>query len=140
MSYWMHKNRDLQLNQYSSKYWYSFGLSIVSIVVALILFPPLDHTFRHFPLDFVLGAAWFAAFALLVVEFKGTSCTQGFSQEGQIALGGLCNEKRAAWGFAFLTGCFFIAGSVLGLWVYLRERSLKKRNTVSYRDDRTRSH
>ncbi|KAJ9651475.1 hypothetical protein H2198_009233, partial [Neophaeococcomyces mojaviensis] len=127
MAYTMNKQRnDYPIAEYSAKYWYSFGLAIVSIVVALLLFPPLEHTFRYFPVDFILGIAWFAAFTLLMIEFKSVSCDQNLKLIGGIALGGECNKKRAAWGFSFLAGCLFLASFVVGLWVTMRERKLKK--------------
>lgn len=92
-----------------------------------MLFAPLDHTFRHFALDFLLSVGWFVAFGLLLAEFSTTDCSKEVTEFGQIATGGLCNTKRAAYGFAFLAACFWAVTFVIGLWVTMRERKLKKR-------------
>jgi len=71
---------------------YVTSLSAASTLIALLLLIPLDYTFRHFPLAFVLAVAWFAAFALLIVNFGHGTCKQGAGEFATVALGGSCNE------------------------------------------------
>lgn len=132
MAYYIHYNRDTELiSALSTRYIYSISLAAASVLIALMLFVPFDHTFRHFPLDFLVSVAWFVAFVFLLIEFKHTDCNQSTKQFGSIALGGGCNTRRSAYGFAFLSGCFWAVTSVIGAWVTMRERKLKKNTKPS---------
>lgn len=77
MAYYLHTFRSTPLEEISGRYFYTIILAGASIVIALMLFAPFDHTFRHFPLDFLLSVGWFVAFGLLLSEFSATdSATQ----------------------------------------------------------------
>lgn len=103
-------------------------VSVVSVLTALLLLPPLEVFFRYFLVDLVLSITWFAAFALLILEFSHMDCEQGLRAVGSIALGGDCNTFRAAWCFAFLSGCVWLGTFVVGLWVVMRESNLKRKS------------
>lgn len=132
MAYYIHFNRNTELiSAFSIRYIYCISLAAASVLVALMLLAPFDHTFRHFTVDFLLSVAWFIAFVFLLIEFQHTDCNQNTKQFGSIALGGGCNTKRAAYGFAFLSGCFWAVTFVVGVWVTMRERKLKNKKSPS---------
>jgi len=133
MALHLHEHRGDTVRSFDGRYFYSLVLSVASIIIAIMLLAPLDHIFRHYPLDLALSVAWFVAFAFLFISFQHTDCNQSAQQIAQVALGGTCNTQRATWGFAFLGGCFWLGNTILGCWVSSREKKLKRRtvHTIS---------
>ncbi|KAK5947414.1 hypothetical protein PMZ80_001564 [Knufia obscura] len=133
MAFSLHGQRDKKIEDFSAKYFYSLTLSAFSVVIAFMLLFPHSHTFKHYPLDFILAVAWWIAFAFLLIEFSSTKCSTKLSDFATVALGGDCNTRRAAYGFAFLSGCFWLASTIIGCWVVSREKKFKRRtvHTIS---------
>lgn len=125
MTIHLHNHRANTVQGFEAKYFYSLVLSVTSVIIAIMLLAPLDHTFRHYPLDFLLSVAWFVAFAFLFMKFQTTPCDQSGERIRAVALGGSCNTQRATWGFAFLGGCFWLGNTALGCWVSSRENKPK---------------
>ena len=93
----------------------------VSILVSLLWLLPFAAGFYSWPLDLVLSAAWFAAFGLLVDQLSGQNCGRTFNWSG-ITRGGFCNRWKAAQAFSFLSGIYWLASAILGIWFMSRAR------------------
>ena len=128
------KDQNKQLiKMISAKFLYTLTLSAISIVIALMLLIPHHMTFRHYPVDFLMCIGWFVSFAFLLMEFNGTICEKDPRELETLLQGGGCNSGRAAFGFAFLAGCFWLGTTIIGSWVTWREKKLKRRtvHTIS---------
>ena len=125
------RKTDAKASDFGNDNIFATALSASSILVALCFLAPFDTNFWYFPVDFLFGVAWFAVFALFIVRFNKTECKPGVGQIKTLALGGECNLQRCAWGFSFLSGCVWIAGSIIGCWVVSREKQLKSRRKTT---------
>lgn len=106
-------------------------ISAASVLIAA-LFIWGDYTFKYFLLDFLLAVAWFIMFGFQIAQFAKQPCEQGADSLAGLAFGGHCNELRAVWGFAFLSGFVWLGTFATGLWVIWRERRLKSmRKTIT---------
>lgn len=125
MVIFLHGYRHTALNAVPFQDYLAIGIAGASVIIAALLLPLNDHVFRSFVIDFVLCIIWFATFALLLLKFTkhDLNCDQGLTAMSEITKGGLCNSLRAAWGFAFLSGCVWLGTFLIGLWVVIRQRS-----------------
>ena len=106
-------------------------LSMMSVVVAWLFLAPSMSIFKYFLLDFVLALCWFIVFGFTIAKFDGDGkCGHDGQNVSTIATGGRCNERRAIWGFSFLSGCVWIASFLVGFWVVVRERKLASRKAM----------
>ncbi|EOD44951.1 hypothetical protein GTA08_BOTSDO08150 [Neofusicoccum parvum] len=96
---------------------YVIVIAAISVVVSLIWMIPFTGTFFHYPFDFVLSLAWFAAFAALVNYIHDQNCGGVFHWRG-LARGGFCDRWKADEAFAFIGACFWLASTLLGAYVY----------------------
>jgi hypothetical protein len=96
---------------------YTIVVSVLSVFLALIWLLPFTSTFMHYPMDFLLSAAWFGVFGALVNWLHKTGCGGAFNWSG-IQHSGTCNQWQAAEAFAFLSACFWLASALLGVFVY----------------------
>lgn len=128
----MHAQRTKTIEDFSAKYFYTLALSAFSVVIASMLLFPHDMTFRHYPLDFLLCVAWFVSFAFLLIEFTGTKCNPNLKDGlASLTIGDGCSTREAAFGFAFLAGCFWLGTTIIGCWVTSREKKLKRRTVYT---------
>ena len=120
------------LRDVSGKLWFDVALAGVSVLLALLFIAPYSHTFRHFPIDFLLGCAWIAAFVFLLLEFKGKSnCNQSVSDLATMTLPSICHTAQAAYAFAFLSACLWLTSSVVGAWICWRDRRQAKKSSIA---------
>lgn len=90
----------------------------LSILLALIWLFPFSGSFIHWPVDFFISMAWFAAFGLLVDWLNG-NCGYVFDWDA-ISFDGTasCAQWKAIVAFSFLSAIFWLASAVLGMyWV-----------------------
>lgn len=136
MALFLRDNKTKSLNTFSKEFYMALGISGASVIVALIFLPSFNLFFRYFVLDLVLSVIWFATFALLLMLFGTTSCDKTLKDFASVATGGVCNSQRAAWGFAFLSGGFWLISFVVGFWA-LRKNKKARADTYEFRAGRT---
>jgi len=92
-------------------------ISAISVLLSLIWLLPFTSHFMHYPLDFFISAAWFAAFGTLVNYIHKLPCGSVWRWSG-LANGSFCSQWKAAEAFSFIGACFWLASALLGLYVY----------------------
>ncbi|KAF2398588.1 integral membrane protein [Trichodelitschia bisporula] len=98
---------------------YTEVVAALSVVLSLIWMIPFTSTFLHYTTDFILSAAWFAAFGTLVNWIHKANCGGAF-QWGGIHRGGYCGQWKATEAFSFLSAIFWLASAALGIHVVHR--------------------
>jgi len=101
-----------------ARFIYTEVVAAVSILLALLWLLPFTGSFIHWPIDFLLFAAWIIAFGLMVDFIGPLDCGSVFYW-GDITQQGTCQKWKADVAFAFLSAIFWLASGILGLW-YLR--------------------
>jgi len=96
---------------------YTTIVAIVSVLLSLVWLLPFTATFMHYPIDLVISAAWFAAFAVLVNWIHKIDCGGIFHWTG-LYHGGQCNQWKAAEAFSFISAIFWFASALLSAWVF----------------------
>ncbi|KAH8817219.1 hypothetical protein F5884DRAFT_245515 [Xylogone sp. PMI_703] len=125
----------------SSRIIYAEVIAGISIVAALVLFPPLRYSFWCFPVDFILWVCWLVAFGL-VVNLTGTNACHsywywtnwGYYWGGfwrrvpvnvvtQSVVGGAgCAQWKTAVAFAFMGAWGWFFSALLGIYVCSKPR------------------
>lgn len=100
---------------------YTEVIAGVSILLSLLWLLPFASSIFGWPMDLILAAAWFAAFALLVDSLHGQDCGRTFNWSG-ITNSGLCNRWKAAEAFSFLSAIFWLVSAIIGLWAMAKAR------------------
>jgi len=113
---------------------YTLVIAAISTLFSLLWLLPFTYTFLHYPFDFLMSAAWFAAFGLLVNWSGRAGCGRAFAWAG-LYRGGEGDRWKAAEAFSFLAACFWLASALLGMWVYHR---LRRREPVAVDTTTTR--
>ncbi|KAL2175856.1 membrane-associating domain-containing protein [Thermothelomyces heterothallicus CBS 202.75] len=90
----------------------------VSIFLALIWLFPFSGSFVHWPADFAISAAWFAAFGLLVDWLDG-NCGDVFDWDGiSFRRTASCSQWKATISFSFLSAFCWLVSAILAIyWV-----------------------
>lgn len=124
----LHRKRkaDVPITEFGNTDITTMTIAAASVLIAALLIWG-KHTFNYFWLDFILGVVWFIVFGLRVASFSKERCDRETKNFAQIAFRGHCNELRAVWGFAFLSGFMWLGTFVAGIWAVWRERKLKSR-------------
>lgn len=89
----------------------------ISLVAALIWMIPTTSAILHYPFDFLMVGAWFAAFGILVQHIHSIGCGSAFHWAG-LANGSYCSTWKATEAFSFIAGCFWLASALLGIYVF----------------------
>ncbi|KAK7722310.1 hypothetical protein SLS64_000847 [Diaporthe eres] len=87
----------------------------ISILLSLLWLLPFSGSFIHWPVDFIISAAWFAVFGLLV-DWLGGTCGRTFDWSGLGFRGNNCGSWKADEAFAFLSAICWLVSAVLGIW------------------------
>jgi len=96
---------------------YTIIIASLSVLLSLAWLIPTTHSMIGYVSDFVLSAAWFAAFGVLVNWVSRMNCG-GIWYWGNIAVrGSYCGQWKAAQAFSFISAIFWFASFVLGLVV-----------------------
>lgn len=136
MALFLRAARSTALDKFSKEFFIALGISGTSVIVALLFLPSFNLFFRYCVLDLVLSIIWFATFALLLMLFGTTSCDKTLKVFDSLATGGVCNSQRTAWGFAFLSGGFWLISFVVGFWA-LRKNKKARADVYEFRAGRT---
>lgn len=70
-------------------------IAALSVVLSIIFFIPFTSSMLHYPLDFIMTAAWFAAFGVLVDYLHDQNCG-GIFHWGGITRGGYCGQWKVS--------------------------------------------
>jgi len=108
---------------------YTLIIAIASILTSLLLFFPLHFLFFW---EFLLAAAWFIAFGVLVGYIKDNNCGSAFDWGG-ITGGSVCDKWRATQAFAFLSACVWLISSVFSFVGLFHHRRAKRDGTYQRR-------
>ncbi|KAF1982459.1 integral membrane protein [Aulographum hederae CBS 113979] len=100
---------------------YTIVIASLSVLLALVWMIPSTHNILHYPMDFILSLAWFAAFAALVNWIQPIECGGVFSW-GNITGNNYCSKWIAAEAFSFIAACFWLASALLGIYIYHKLR------------------
>jgi len=100
---------------------YTEVIAALSILLALLWLLPFSGTFIHWPIDFLLFAAWMISFGLMVNFIEPLNCGSVFYW-GDITQKGTCQKWKADVAFAFLSSIFWLVSALLGLWYIHRHR------------------
>ncbi|KAF2104781.1 hypothetical protein NA57DRAFT_70987 [Rhizodiscina lignyota] len=107
---------------------YTLVVAVLALILSLIwMIPTLTHML-HYPMDFIISAAWFAAFGILVNYLRGQNCG-GVFHWGGIQHGGYCGEWKAAEAFSFISACLWLASFLLGIYIYHKLRNRDSRDS-----------
>ncbi|RMZ84687.1 hypothetical protein DV737_g947, partial [Chaetothyriales sp. CBS 132003] len=110
-----------------------FARWIYTIILALFWLVPLSSSFHSYPIDLLLSLAWFTAFGLFITYNRSTSsCTadsRAFNWGGMTG-GGVCNRFRAAQAFSFLSAIFWLASTLVGIWVIQNNQNSSNNGTM----------
>jgi hypothetical protein len=87
-------------------------ISVISVLLSLIWLLPFTSQFMHYPFDFIISAAWFAAFGALVNYIIRLPCGSVWNWRG-LANGSYCSQWKAAEAFSFIGACFWLASALL---------------------------
>ncbi|KAJ9293986.1 hypothetical protein DTO271G3_7362 [Paecilomyces variotii] len=101
----------------------------LSVLLGLLWLIPFASSFFVWPIDVILGLAWFAAFGVLVDALQDSSCWYGpweaISWDGRtyLSYNSSCARWKAAEAFSFLSAVFWLASGLVGMWFVFRVRS-----------------
>jgi len=109
---------------------YTEVIAAISVVLSLFFLLPFTSSFMHYPLDLIMSLAYFAAFGALVNQVHKMNCGGAFEWNG-ILHGGTCNKWKAVEAFTFLAAIFWLASTLLSIYVFHRVRG---RDTVTATD------
>jgi hypothetical protein len=92
-------------------------VAAVSTLLSLVWLVPFTWTFMHYPLDFLMAAAWFASFAAWYtwISQNGLTCAGVFgiwNFDGNLH-DYYCDEWRVVEGLAFLSGLLWLLSACL---------------------------
>jgi len=104
---------------------YTLTVAVVSFIAALIFFIPFTMSIVNYVWDFVMMAAWFAAFGVLVDWFGNPDCHHDDKW---------CKRWKAAEAFSLISAILWLLSMLLALVVVHRIRQ-----GVVFTDHRTRS-
>ncbi|KAF2143309.1 uncharacterized protein K452DRAFT_225060 [Aplosporella prunicola CBS 121167] len=91
---------------------YTIIIAALSLLMSLVWLIPFTSTFFHYPFDFLLSLAWFAAFGVLVNWVHRANCGGAFHWGG-ITHNNYCSKWKANEAFAFISACFWLASAIL---------------------------
>jgi Membrane-associating domain len=99
---------------------YTDCVAAISMVISLIWLLPFTWTFMHYPLDFLLSFAWFAAFGALYswIHINGIKCLGYFSifHWDGVEHTDYCHQWMTAEAFCFMSGVFWLISALLVSW------------------------
>ncbi|KAI9729824.1 MAG: hypothetical protein M1834_006572 [Cirrosporium novae-zelandiae] len=98
---------------------YTEVIAALSILLALFWMLPFTGNMLHYPMDFILTCAWFAAFGILVNKLHHLSCGSIWYWHN-ITDKSDCGKWKAAEAFSFMSAIFWLASALLGVYVYHR--------------------
>jgi hypothetical protein len=92
-------------------------VAAVSTLLSLVWLVPFTWTFMHYPLDFLMAAAWFGSFAAWYtwISQNGLTCAGVFgiwNFDGDLH-NYYCDEWRVVEGLAFLSGLLWLLSACL---------------------------
>jgi hypothetical protein len=82
---------------------------------------PFTGGFLAWPLDWILAAAWFTAFAILINSLDAQSCGRHLDWSG-VMHAGYCNRWKAAEALSFLSAVFWLVSGIVGIYFLARNR------------------
>ena len=82
------------------------------MLFSLVWLLPFTSSFMHYPADFFLSFAWFAAFGAFVDYLHKINCGRAFDWAG-LSDGSRCGQWKAAEAFSFISACFWFASALL---------------------------
>ena len=87
-------------------------ISSLAVLFSLVWLLPFTSSFMHYPADFFLSFAWFAAFGAFVDYLHKINCGRAFDWAG-LNDGSRCGQWKAAEAFSFISACFWFASALL---------------------------
>lgn len=108
---------------------YTEAIAAVSVILGLIWLLPFAGCIFGWPLDLILTAAWFAAFALLF-DLLHDNCGNTFNSTGVTDIG-MCRRQSAIEVFSFLSALLWLISAIIGVWIFAKAR---KERAVAAKD------
>ncbi|KAK4167824.1 hypothetical protein QBC43DRAFT_202396 [Cladorrhinum sp. PSN259] len=118
---------------------YTISMAAISVLLTIILFPPIKYSFYCFPLDFALFVCWIVVFALLQ-DLTGTNtCTSGWfesywtvywsSDTGKttVVSRSACSRWRVVLAFSFTVAFAWLLSGFLGVYTCSEYYNLEAR-------------
>ncbi|KAI1332809.1 marvel domain-containing protein [Xylariaceae sp. FL0255] len=103
----------------------------IAIFLSIIWLFPFSSGFIHWPVDFLISAAWFVAFGLLVNYLDTTlnhTCGYVFDWSNIGLRGDQCGKWKAIIAFCFLSAIVWLVSGIIGImWVRERENRTYRR-------------
>jgi len=115
-----------------ARFIYTEVVAGISILLGLIWLIPFTSGFINWPLEFLLSAAWFAAFGLLVNAIHKYGCGSIWNW-AHFDDDRTCDKFRAGEAFSFLSAILWLVSTLLGLWFVYRVRDVALDGTTSRR-------
>jgi hypothetical protein len=97
---------------------YTEVIAALSIPVSLIWMIPTKASMANHVADLFFSLAWFAAFGCLINWYYSINCGSIWYWEGIYLHGNYCGKWNAAQAFSFLSGIFWFASFLLGIFTY----------------------
>jgi hypothetical protein len=105
---------------------YAISMASISVLLSVVLFPPMKYSFCCFPLDVALFVCWIVVFALLE-DLTGTqTCTSGWFEDywavhwsggnTTIVSRSACSRWKVVLAFSFMVAFAWLLSAFLGLY------------------------
>jgi hypothetical protein len=99
---------------------YTLVVAALATLLSLVWLIPFTASLLHYPFDFLMSFAWFAAFGVLVNYLHRLGTCGGAFHWAGLANGSHCGRWKATEAFSFISACFWLASALLSMWVYHR--------------------